>query len=65
MTTAADLIAYLQTLPPDTLVTCGYEVTSGYTNYMAFGPIDIGPYGASDYFPPVRHPVGTLVLKSE
>ncbi len=41
MTTVAQMIAWLQTLPQDAEVECGEEVTKGYSTYMGNGPVDI------------------------
>ena len=39
-TTVAEMIAWLQTLPPDAEVECGYESSGAYSTYMSYGPVD-------------------------
>ena len=41
MATVAQMIEWMQTLPPDAEVECGVEVTSGYERYMSMAPVDI------------------------
>lgn len=49
MTTVAQLIAKLQTLPQDAEVECGKEKTSGYETYMTFAPVDLEDFEVVDY----------------
>ena len=41
MTTVAQMIEWMKTLPQDAEVECGVEVTGGYANYMTMKPVDI------------------------
>ncbi len=41
MTTVAEMIEWLKTLPQDAEVECGVEVTKGYDTWMAMKPVDI------------------------
>lgn len=41
MTTVAQMIEWLKTLPQDAEVECGVEVTKGYDTWMAMKPVDI------------------------
>lgn len=41
MTTAADLIAYLQTLPPETIIEVLEEHTCGYESYVEFADLNL------------------------
>lgn len=49
MTTAAQMIAYFQSMDPDTEVECGKEVTSGYSTYMTMAAVDIDSCVQYDY----------------
>jgi hypothetical protein len=40
-TTVAQMIAWLQTLPPDAVVECGMEVTRNYETYMSMEAVDL------------------------
>ena len=41
MTTVAQMIEWMKTLPQDAIVECGVEVTKGYETYMSMEPVDI------------------------
>ena len=41
MTTVAQMIEWMKTLPQDAEVECGVEVTKGYETYMNMGPVNI------------------------
>ena len=41
MTTVAQMIEWMKTLPPDAEVECGVEVTGGYSTWMEMRPVDI------------------------
>lgn len=49
MTTVAQMIEWMKTLPQDAVVECGVEVTSGYSTYMAYSPVDVECCGVFDY----------------
>lgn len=49
MTTVAEMIEWMKTLPQDAEVECGVEVTSGYSTYMNYSPVDIESCMAYDY----------------
>jgi hypothetical protein len=49
MTTVAQMIEWMKTLPQDAEVECGVEVTSGYSTYMNMMPVDIESCGVFDY----------------
>ena len=41
MTTVAQMIEWMKTLPQDAEVECGVENTTGYATYMSMEPVDI------------------------
>ena len=41
MTTVAQMIEWMKTMPQDAEVECGVEVTKVYDTYMAMVPVDI------------------------
>ena len=49
MTTVAQMIEWMKTLPPDAEVECGVEVTGGYSTYMEMRPVDIESCDVFDY----------------
>jgi len=49
MTTVADMIKWMQTLPQDAEVECGVEFTSGYSTYMGYVPVSIQNCDVYDY----------------
>lgn len=49
MTTVAEMIAWLQTLPQDAEVQCGTEVSSGYSWSMEHKPVDLESCYVLDY----------------
>jgi hypothetical protein len=49
MTTVAQMIEWMKTLPQDAEVECGVEVTSGYSTYMNMAPVDIECCEVFDY----------------
>ncbi len=52
MTTVAQMIEWLKTLPQDAEVECGEEVISGYSTYMTYSPVDIEDCAVFDYTGP-------------
>jgi len=40
MTTVAEMVEWMKTLPQDAIVECGEERTKGYSTYMEYGPVD-------------------------
>ena len=52
MTTVAQMIEWMKTLPPDAEVECGVEVTGGYSTYMEMRPVDIECSYVFDYTGP-------------
>jgi len=55
MTTVAQMIEWLKTLPQDAEVECGVESTWGYETYMstfALAPVDIESCEVFDYIGP-------------
>jgi hypothetical protein len=49
MTTVAQMIEWMKTMPQDAEVECGVEVTSGYSTYMNMVPVDIESCYVFDY----------------
>ena len=49
MTTVAQMIEWLKTLPQDAEVECGVERTGGYSTYMEMRPVDIEYCTVLDY----------------
>ena len=49
MTTVAQMIEWMKTLPQDAEVECGVEVTDGLGTYMTMKPVDIGYATVIDY----------------
>ena len=49
MTTVAQMIEWLKTLPQDAEVECGVEVTKGYDTWMAMKPVDIEACDVLEY----------------
>lgn len=49
MTTVAEMIEWMKTLPQDAEVECGVEVTKGYSTYMEMRPMDIEACDVLDY----------------
>ncbi len=41
MTTVAQMIEWMKTLPQDAEVECGVEEINGYSSYMTMRPVDI------------------------
>ena len=41
MTTVAQMIEWMKTLPQDAEVECGIEMSSGYQTYIKMAPVDI------------------------
>lgn len=52
MTTVAQMIEWMKTLPQDAEVECGVEVTKGYDTWMAMKPVDISDCVVIDYTSP-------------
>jgi len=49
MTTVAQMIEWMKTLPPDAEVECGVEVRKDYETYMSMEPVDIEACDVLDY----------------
>jgi hypothetical protein len=49
MTTVAQMIEWMKTIPQDAEVKCGVEVTKGYDTWMAMKPVDIECCNVFDY----------------
>jgi hypothetical protein len=49
MTTVAQMIEWMKTLPQDAEVECGVEVTNSYSTYMTMGPVDINDCSVIDF----------------
>lgn len=49
MTTVAEMIEWMKTLPQDATVECGVEVTKGYDTWMEMKPVDISACDVLDY----------------
>lgn len=59
MTTVAEMIEWLKTLPQDAEVECGVEITKGYNTYMSMESVDIEACDVFDYTSPedrVKYP---------
>lgn len=52
MTTVAQMIEWMKTLPQDAEVECGVERTKGYDTWMEFKPVDIADCDVFDYTSP-------------
>jgi hypothetical protein len=52
MTTVAQMIEWMNSLPQDAVVECGEEVTKGYDTYMKMVPVDIAACDVFDYTSP-------------
>ena len=49
MTTVAQMIEWLKTLPQDAEVECGVKKTKGYETFMEMKPVDIEDCDVIDY----------------
>lgn len=49
MTTVAEMIEWLKTLPQDAIVECGKEVQQGYERYMTDADVDISYCDVFDF----------------
>jgi len=49
MTTVAQMIEWMKTLPQDAEVECGVGRTEGYETYMSMEPVDIEACDVEDY----------------
>jgi len=49
MTTVAEMIEWMKTLPQDAEVECGVEVRGSYESYMVYRPVDIEGSVVFDY----------------
>lgn len=49
MTTVAQMIEWMKTLPQDAEVECGFEEGGNYEYYMVFRPVDIEACDVIDY----------------
>lgn len=56
MTTVAELIAKLQTLPQEAEVECGYEKTKGWNVCMEYGEVDVECMYVIDYSDTIKYP---------
>lgn len=69
MTTVAQMIEWLKTLPQDAEVECGVERTGGYSTYMEMCPVDIEYCTVLDYRTEEfhKHPVyhGRVIVQIE
>jgi hypothetical protein len=52
MTTVAEMIEWMKTLPQDATVECGVEVTKGYETYMKMAQVDIEACDVVDFTSP-------------
>ena len=52
MTTVAQMIEWMKTIPQDAIVHCGVERTKAYETWMEFKPVDIQACDAYDYTSP-------------
>ena len=52
MTTVAQMIEWMKTMPQDAEVQCGVEVSKGYVTYMKIAPVDIEACDVFDYTSP-------------
>ena len=52
MTTVAQMIEWMKTLPQDAEVECGVEVIDGWSTYMEMRPVDIECSYVFDYTGP-------------
>ena len=52
MTTVAQMIEWMKTLPQDAVVECGVEVTKGYETYMKMSHVDIEACDVIDFTSP-------------
>lgn len=49
MTTVAEMIEWMKTLPPDAEVECGVEECGSYERYMVMRPVEIDYCDVFDY----------------
>ena len=49
MTTVAQMIEWMKTLPQDAEVECGVEISKGYQTHMIMKPVDIEACYVLDY----------------
>jgi hypothetical protein len=49
MTTVAQMIEWMKTLPQDAEVECGVEVNEGYGTYMTYSTVDVECCEVLDY----------------
>ena len=49
MTTVAEMIEWMKTLPQDATVECGVEVTKGYDTWMEMRPVNTDYCDVFDY----------------
>jgi hypothetical protein len=55
MTTVAQMIEWMKTLPQDAEVQCGVEVSTDYQTYMEMKPVQIEYCSVFDYSSPEDH----------
>ena len=67
MTTVAQMIEWMKTLPQDAEVECGVEESSGYQTYMKMKPVDIESCNVFDYtgkeYDKYPHVAGKIVIQ--
>ena len=63
MATVAQMIEWFKTLPQDAEVECGIEITSGYSTYMEYNPVDIESCDVFDYRDPKNWATSKLAGK--
>ena len=59
MTTVAQMIEWMKTLPPNAIVECGVEKTKNYQTWMEFKPVKLNECDLFDYTSPedrVKYP---------
>lgn len=67
MTTVAQMIEWMKTLPQDAEVECGVEESAGYERYMVHRPVDIKSCSVFDYtgeeYDKYPHVAGKIVIQ--
>jgi len=67
MTTVAQMIEWMKTLPQDAEVECGVEESSGYERYMTHAPVkiehcDVFDYTGEEYRKKYPHIAGKCIV---
>lgn len=69
MTTVAQMIEWLKTLPSEAEVECGVEMTGGYSTYMVYRDVDIESCTVMDYtgfeYDKYPHVAGKIIVRIE